>query len=121
MKKLLFMLLIIASAITVSAQKDYRGNDRDERYHYKHKGDRKRQLHNNAEFKRQVAAINHRFDERARSIQRNPFMNRRQKSDKFRELEMHRRMALNECRDRFSGRKQRDYADGHRRSRNDKW
>lgn len=120
MKRLLLLLLVAVSAFSVSAQKDYRGNDRNERYHYKHKGDKRHDLrnnkHNRAEFKKQVMAINHRFDERARAIQKNPFMGRNQKAKKMRELEMHRRMALNECRDRFNV-KQRDYANGRRYGR----
>ena len=112
MKRLLLLLIVVASAISVSAQKDYRDRDRNERdrYHYKHDGNRKqvyKYKRNRVELKRQVAAINRTFDDRVRSIQRNPFMSRNQKSRKIHELEMHRRVALNECRDRFIGRRGR--------------
>lgn len=116
-------MLIVSSAISVSAQKDYRDNGCNDRYHYKYDGDRKKDVYkrhdrhfrNRQEFRRQVAQINYDFDRRVRSIERNPFMSRGQKARKIHELEMHRRIALRECHDRFSGNRGRDYARDRRR------
>jgi len=98
-------MLITASAITVSAQKNYKDNDRKDRYHYDYKGDRKHDVnrgrYDRSEYKRQATAINRSFDDRIRSIERNPFMNRRQKERKVQELQMHRKVALKECRERL--------------------
>lgn len=116
MKKVLLLLLIASSAITVSAQKTYRDNDRDDRYHYKHersKDVRDRNNNNNRnkrEYQRQMSRINSDFDSRINSIRRKPFMGRNQKNRKIQELEMQRRVALRECRDRFKGNRGRDYA-----------
>lgn len=88
MKTVLLLLLIVSSAVTVSAQK----NHRDKR-----------------EYQRQMAQINAEFDARARSIRKNPFMGRNQKNRKINELEMHRRVALRDCRDRFTNSRSREY------------
>ena len=132
MKRLLLLLLVTASVLSVSAQKDYRGHDRQDRYHnnnkgdsqdryhYKHKGDRKHELKNKknrAEFKKQLANINRTFDDRIRSTRRNPFMSGNQKARKVRELEIHRRSAINECMDRFNVKGRKDFADRNRRYR----
>jgi hypothetical protein len=116
MKKLLLLLLIASSAITVSAQKDYRDNDRNERYHYKHeqrkdvRGRHDNNDRNKREYQRQMSQINAEFDSRVRSVRKNPFMGRAQKNRKIEELEMHRRVALRESRDRFTGNRSRDFA-----------
>lgn len=120
MKRVLLLLLIVASAVTVSAQKQYR-NDRDERYHYKY--DNRKEIRGNfdrRDYKRQVMNINRQFDAKVRSVKKNPFMSRNQKNRKIHELEMHRRMALKEYRKHLNHNRKRDYArerrfDTHRR------
>lgn len=105
MKRVLFLLLIAVSALSVSAQREYRSNQPNERYHYKNErnkdlGRKHGNVRNRESYRRQMDRINHEFDARIHSIRRNPFMSRNQKNRKIRELEMHRRVALNEFRDR---------------------
>ena len=118
MKHLVLVLLIAATSLSVSAQKDYRDNnrkhkkyDRVDRYN---KNDRfnKREKE---EYRRQLERINHEYDGRIRSVARNPWMSKRKKADKIHDLEVQRRYALNECRARFH--RQTDYADRGKRMR----
>jgi hypothetical protein len=116
MKRMLLLLLICASAVSVSAQRDYRKDDRRERYHYKH--DRQKHLGNRGEYRRQVQAINYQFDSRIHSIRENRFMGRNRKNREIRELEVQRRVALQQCRDRYFGGKRKDFARERRRGMN---
>lgn len=124
MKQLFLLLIIAASAISVSAQKDYRRNDRNESLHYKNDRIDRRDLHKNhgnrQEFRRQSAIINRDYDSRINYIRKSPFMRRNVKARKIRELEAERRVALNQSRERFTGKKVRDYA-RDRRHDNGKW
>ncbi len=116
MKRVLFLLLIVVSAISVSAQHDSRRNDRADRYHYKYdkkKHIRDRNSYSREEYRRQVMAINHHFDSKVNSIRNKPFIGRNQKNRRIHQLEMQRRVALKECRDKFA--KQRDFARDRRR------
>lgn len=118
MKRLFLLLLIASTALTVSAQKDYRNSDRDDRYHYRNDHKDRCQVHKNPrkEMKRQMATINREFNTRIEYVRRHPHMRRNEKARRIEELELHRRLALDRCRDRFSGR-HRDFAGDDRRFR----
>ena len=123
MKQLVLVLLIAATSLSVSAQKDYRDNNRNKDKHdrvdrYDNKNSRldRRQRE---EFRRQLERINHDYDSRIRSVSRNPWINRRTKARKINELENERRYALNECRARFH--RQMDYAESGKNNRRNKW
>lgn len=122
MKQLVIVLLIAATSLSVSAQKDYCENtrkkdkyDRVDRYNDKRGRFDKRQKE---EFRRQLEKINHDYDSRIRVVSRNPWINRRNKARKINELENERRYALNECRARFH--RQMDFADRGRNNRRNK-
>jgi hypothetical protein len=125
MKQLVLLFLIAATTLSVSAQKDYRDNDRSngkydrgDRYEDKYEQNDRRddryprydKISNRQkkELKRQSAIINRDFDSRVNSVRRNPFIRGRVKSRKIEELEYERRVALNESRARIM--RQRDYA-----------
>jgi len=123
MKQLVLVLLIAATSLSVSAQKDYRDNnrnndkyDRVDRYDNRHdKFDRRQK----EEFRRQLERINHDYDARIRSVAHNPWTSRRKKEMKINQLENERRYALNECRAKFY--RQMDYAERGRNNRRNKW
>lgn len=122
MKQLVLVLLIAATTLSVSAQKDYRDNnrkknkyDRVDRYDDKRGRFDKRQKE---EFRRQLERINHDFDSRIHAVSRNPWISRKNKARKINQLENERRYALNECRARFH--RQIDYADRGRNNRRNK-
>lgn len=112
MKQLFLLLLIAASTVSVSAQRDYRDKDRHERYHYKdNRQDRHRirDRHvklNRKEYRHQVAMINRSFDARISEVKRHPFMRRRVKERKIQVLQLERRIALDQLKYRFSGKRE---------------
>jgi hypothetical protein len=131
MKQLVLLLLIAASALSVSAQKDYRDENRNDdnydRGRYEDRRDRnedkydrndrrdernssydKYDKHRRQELRRRLDIVNRDYDSRINSVRRNPFMRSRVKARRIEELEYQRRVALDECRSRFS--RQRDYA-----------
>ena len=120
MKQLVLVLLIAATSLSVSAQKDYRDNnrkkdkyDRVDRYKDKHNRREKE------EYRRQLERINHDYDSRINAVSRNPWINRKNKARKINELETQRRYALNECRARFH--RKMDYAERGKINRRNKW
>ena len=123
MKQLVLVLLIAATSLSVSAQKDYRDNnrnrdkhDRVDRYDDKHdRFDRKQK----EQFRRQIELINHDYDAKIHQVRRNPFIRERIKRRKINELQNERRIALNECRARFY--RQIDYAERGKNNRRNKW
>ena len=124
MKQLVLVLLIAATSLSVSAQKDYHGNnrkrdkyDRVDRYDdNKHDRFNARQKE---EFRRQLERINHNYDSKIRSVSRNIWISRRNKARKINDLENERRYALNECRAKFY--RQMDYAERGRNNRRNKY
>lgn len=119
MKQLLFVLMIAATSLSVSAQRNYNDNDRRDRVErYNNKGDRfdRRQKE---EFARQIARINHEYDAKIHSVRSAPFMRSRVKARRVNDLENQRRYALNECRTKFY--RQMDYADRGRNHKRDRW
>jgi hypothetical protein len=118
MKKLVLVLLVAATTLSVSAQRNNRHRDNDrydrvDRYNDKHDRFDKRQKE---EFRRQLERINHEYDSRIRMVKNMPLTRARVKARKIKVLENERRIALNECRARFY--RQMDYAErgnNHRR------
>lgn len=131
MRQLLLVLLIAATtSVSATAQKDYRKNDRDNRRNEKYdrdgnydKYDRDDNRYdkngrNKQELRRQLTIINRNYDSKINSVRRNPFIRSRVKASRIQDLEYQRRVALNECRARFS--RQRDYAGEDRKIRRDR-
>lgn len=120
MKQLALVVLIAATSLSVSAQRNHRDNDdrrdRVERNHDRYDRFDKREKQ---EFQRQIARINHEYDSKIRSIQRAPFTRARVKSRRINELEGERRYALNECRAKFY--REMDYAEKGRNNRKNRW
>jgi hypothetical protein len=119
MKQLFLSMLIAATALTASAQKDYRNHDQSETYHYKNDRDTRYDLSKNygpkdREMRRQIEAINREYNYKIVSIRHNQHMRDRVKDRKIRKLEIERRTAINDCQDRFTGR-HRDYAERGRK------
>ena len=113
MKQVFLVLLIAATSLSVSAQRNHRDNDyRVERNYDKNNRFDKRQKE---EFRRQIARINHEYDSKIRSVQNIPFMRARVKARKINRLELERRHELNVCRARFH--RDMDYADRGRNRR----
>ena len=118
MKQLVLVLLIAATSLSVSAQKDYRNRnngkyDRVDRYNDKHDRFDNRQKE---EFRRQLERINYEYDSKIRTVKNMPLTRTRVKARKIKVLENERLIALNECRARFY--RQMDYAErgnNHRR------
>jgi hypothetical protein len=115
MKHLFLFVLIAASAMSVSAQKVYRDNDRHEQYHYKNdRDDRNKMYDQNGnerrafEARRQVEVINRNYDARINSIRRDPYMRNRVKERKIRKLESERRIALEKWNSNMSARREKD-------------
>lgn len=119
MKQLILLFLIAATTLSVSAQKDYRDNDRkynnrDDRYEDKYERKDRRNDRNTRydkfssrdkrELRRQIADINRSFDSRIKAVRRQPFTRASVKHRRIQELEYQRRIALNECSARFGGR-----------------
>jgi hypothetical protein len=136
MKQLVLVLLIAATALSVSAQKDYRNDnrtydkyDRNERYDDRYDRDKRRddRYRNRDRFDRrekealrhQLEAINHRYDAKINSISRKPFMRSSVKARRINELEHERRIALNECRAKFY--RKMDYANRDKKFKRSKW
>lgn len=123
MKQLVLVVLIAATTLSVSAQKDYRNDDRDyDRYdrvyrHNKHQNKFKKR--EKEAFRRQLETINRRYDARINTISRSPFLGRNAKARKINQLENERRYALNECRAKFY--REMDYADRGKNMRRKKW
>ena len=123
MKQLVLVLLIAATSVSVSAQKDYRSNRNHDKHYrvdrYNNNRYDKFDRRQKEEFRRQLEMINHDFDARIRSVSHNPWIGRRKKAIKINQLENERRIALNECRARFY--RQMDYAERGRNNRRNKW
>lgn len=123
MKQLVLVLLIAATTLSVSAQKDYRNNDRDrDRYDRVDRNNNKYDRFDKRDkqaFRRQIDRINSEYDARIHTIQRSPFLGRNAKSRKINQLENERRYALNECRAKFY--REMDYAERGRNHRRNKW
>jgi len=120
MKQLVLVLLIAATSLSVSAQKDYRDNNRkrdkyDRVYRYNDNKYDRFNARQKEEFRRQLERINHDYDSRIRSVSRNVWISRRKKDMKINQLENERRYALNECRAKFY--RQMDYAERGRNNR----
>lgn len=116
MKQLVLVVLIAATTLSVSAQKNHRDYDRNnnrvERYD---KYDRFDNNRDKKEFKRQLDRINHEYDAKIRTVMRSPFLSRMAKRRKVDELQNEKRYALNACRANFY--RQKDYAERGRRNR----
>ena len=85
MKQLVLVLLIAATSLSVSAQKDYHGNNRKrDKYDRVDRYDDNKYDRFNArqkeEFRRQLERINHNYDSKIRSVSRNPWISRRNKA-----------------------------------------
>ena len=124
MKQLVLVLLISATTLSVSAQKDYRGNNRDrDRYDRVDRYDDKKfdrfDKREREAYRRQLERINHEYDAKIRTIARSPFLGRRAKQRKIEQLQNERRHELNACRARFH--RDRDYAERGRNNRRNKW
>lgn len=121
MKQLVLVLLIAATTLSVSAQRDYRNDDRSrDRYDRVERNNNNRfNKRDKKEFRRQVDRINNEYDARIRTIARSPFLGRNAKSRKINQLENERRYALNECRANFH--RDMDYAEKGRNNRRNKW
>jgi hypothetical protein len=136
MKQLVLVLLIAATTLSVSAQKDYRNDnrsydkyDRNDRYDDRYDRDNRRnhRYRNNDRFDRrekealrhQLEAINHRYDAKINAISRKPFMRSSVKARRINELERERRIALNECRAKFY--RKLDYTRHNRKYKRSKW
>jgi hypothetical protein len=117
MKQLALVLLIAATSLSVSAQKDYRDNNRNrDKYDRVERYDNPRDRFNNRdkeEYRRQLERINHEYDARIRSVSHS-WTSRRNKERKINQLENERRYALNECRANFYRRM--DYAERGRQN-----
>lgn len=131
MKQLLLLMLIVGSAVSLSAQTAFRNENgiqdqenrydrNDDRYNGKYDNydrNRKNESYNSIsgrnkrEMRRQIAQINRNYDQRIQYVKRNRFTSRRDKMRKINELEHHRHIAISRCRDKFSGQRSRDYAD----------
>lgn len=122
MKQLVLVLLIAATSLSVSAQKDYHNNRKKNKYDRIDRYDNNKYERFNArqkeEFRRQLERINHNYDSKIRSVSHNPWISRRNKARKINDLENERRYALNECRAKFY--RQMDYAERGRNNRRNK-
>lgn len=117
MKQVFLVLLIAATSLSVSAQRNHRDNhNRVERYNDKHDRFDKREKE---EFQRQIARINHEYDAKIRTVKNRPLMRARVKARKINELEKQRRHELNACRANFY--RKMDYADKGRNNKRNKW
>jgi hypothetical protein len=99
MKQLVLVLLIAATSLSVSAQKDYHNNNRKkDKYDRVDRYDDNKYDRFNArqkeEFRRQLERINHNYDSKIRSVSRNLWISRRNKARKINDLENERRYAL---------------------------
>lgn len=118
MKQVILVLLIATTSLSVSAQR-HRDND-NRRDRVERKNDRYDRFDDRqkAEFRRQLARINHEYDSKIRSVRNTPFIRARAKARKINELEDQRRYELNACRAKFY--RQMDYAERGRNSRRDR-
>ena len=118
MKQVFLVLLIAATSLSVSAQRNHRDNNdyRVERRNDKHDRFDKRQKE---EFRQQLARINYAYDSKIRSVRNSPFLRARAKARKIDNLEQERRHELNVCRANFY--RKMDYADRGRNNRRNKW
>ncbi|HUQ65452.1 MAG TPA: hypothetical protein VM101_04825 [Flavitalea sp.] len=118
MKQIALVLLIAATSLTVSAQKDYRNNNRNKDKHDRvDRYEKKRGRldgREKEELRRQLERINHEYDKRIRSVSHS-WTSRRHKAMKIEQLENERHYALNECRAKFYRRM--DYAERGRYNR----
>jgi hypothetical protein len=124
MKQLVLVLLIAATTLSVSAQRDYHNNNRDYDKH-----DRVDRYDNNRydkfngrqkeEFRRQLERINQHYNAKINSVSRNHWISRRKREMKINQLENERRIALNECRAKFY--RKMDYAERGRNNKRNKW
>jgi hypothetical protein len=124
MKQLALVLLIAITSLSVSAQKDYRSNNRNrDKYdrveRYDDKKSNRFARREKEEYRRQLERINHDYDSKIRSVARNPWVGRKNKARKMDQLERERRHALNECRARFH--RQMDYVERGKNNRRNKW
>ena len=123
MKQLVLVLLIAATSLSVSAQKDYRSNRNHDKHYrvdrYNNNRYDKFDRRQKEEFRRHLERINQHYDARINSVLRNPWIGRRKKDMKINQLENERRIALNECRAKFY--RQIDYAERGRYNRRNKW
>lgn len=119
MKQLALVVLIAATSLSVSAQRNHRDNDRRDRVERNHDKYDRFDSREKEQFHRQIARINHEYDSKIRSIQRAPFTRARVKSRRINELEGERRYALNECRAKFY--RKMDYAEKGRNNRKNRW
>lgn len=119
MKQLVLVVLIAATTLSVSAQKNYRDYDRNnnrvERYDKYDRFDKR----DKKEFKRQLDRINHEYDAKIRTVMRSPFLSRMAKRRKVDDLQNERRYVLNECRARFY--RQKDYAERGKHNGRNRW
>ncbi|MBL7698207.1 MAG: hypothetical protein JNK79_08620 [Chitinophagaceae bacterium] len=116
MKQVFLVLLIAATSLSVSAQRNHRDNNsRIERYNKHDRFDERQK----EEFRRQIARINHEYDAKIHSVKNMPLMRARVKARKINELEKQRRHELNVCRANFY--KKMDYADRGRNYKRNKW
>lgn len=131
MKQVVLVLLIAVTSLSVSAQKDYRGNNRNHKHDRVDRNvDKYDRNDRNARFdrfdrrqkeelRRQLERINHQYDSRINAVRRKPFTRSSVKERRIHELERERRIALNECRANFY--RQMDYADRSRKHKRNKW
>jgi uncharacterized protein YecT (DUF1311 family) len=119
MKQLALVLLIAATSLSVSAQRNHRDNDQRDRVERNHDKSDRFNNREKQEFKRQIARINHEYDSKIHSIQKSPFMRARVKSRRVTELEGERRHSLNECRAKFY--REMDYAERGRNNKKNRW
>ena len=123
MKQLVLVLLIAATTLSVSAQRDYRNNERDyDRYDRVDRNNKHQNKFDRREkevFRRQLETINRQYGARINRISRSPFLGRNAKSRKINQLENERHYALNECRAKFY--REMDYADRGKNMRRKKW
>jgi hypothetical protein len=119
MKQLALVLLIAATSLSVSAQRNHRDNDRRDRVERNNDKFDRFDNRDKEEFRRQIARINHQYDSKISSIHNARFMRARVKSRKINEVEGERRYALNECRAKFY--REMDYAEKGRNNRKNRW
>lgn len=118
MKQVILVLLIAATSLSVSAQRNHRDNDD---YRVERRNDRNNRFdkREKEEFRRQLARINHEYDSKIRSVRNSPFLRARAKARKIDNLEDQRRHELNACRANFY--RKMDYADRGRNNKRNKW
>lgn len=119
MKTLVLVLLIAATSLSVSAQKDHCDNRKKDKYDRVDRYNDKHNRREKEEYRRQLERINRDYESRIHAVSRNPWISRRNKARKIHELETQRRYALNECRARFH--REMDYAERGRNNRRNKW